>query len=51
MEVPLEEDFILSGLLEPTNEAYAIGKIFTLKLCSYINKEFNDFSYNFIVIF
>ena len=49
MEVPLEEDFILSGLLEPTNEAYAIGKIFTLKLCSYINKEFNDFSYKTLV--
>tara|TARA_B100001063_G_scaffold210454_1_gene208135 strand:+ start:756 stop:1706 length:951 start_codon:yes stop_codon:yes gene_type:complete len=49
METPLEEDFILSGSLEPTNEAYAIGKIFTQKLCSYINKEFAGFSYKTLI--
>ena len=49
MEVPLEEEFILSGSLEPTNEAYAIGKIFTQKLCSYINNEFAGFSYKTLI--
>ena len=49
MEIPLEEKFILSGYLEETNEAYAIGKIFTQKLCSYINKEHLDFSYKTII--
>ena len=49
MEVPLEEEFILSGSLEPTNEAYAIGKLFTQKLCSYINKEFPGFSYKTLI--
>ena len=49
MEVPLEEDTILSGFLEPTNEGYAISKIFTQKLCSYINKENPDFSYNTLI--
>ena len=49
MEIPLEEEFVLSGSLEPTNEAYAIAKIFTQKLCSYINKEYPDLSYKTII--
>ena len=31
---PIEESALLTGLLEPTNEAYAIAKIAGLKLCS-----------------
>ena len=30
---PIKEDYLLSGLLEPTNEAYAIAKIAGIKLC------------------
>ena len=30
---PLKEDYLLSGLLEPTNEPYAIAKITGIKLC------------------
>jgi GDP-L-fucose synthase len=30
---PLKEDYLLSGLLEPTNEPYAIAKIAGIKLC------------------
>ena len=30
---PLKEDFLLKGLLEPTNEPYAIAKIAGIKLC------------------
>jgi len=30
---PLKEDYLLTGLLEPTNEPYAIAKITGIKLC------------------
>jgi GDP-L-fucose synthase len=30
---PLKEDYLLTGLLEPTNEAYAIAKIAGVKMC------------------
>lgn len=36
---PLKETMILNGELEPTNEGYALAKIFAQRLCSYINKE------------
>ncbi len=32
---PLREESLLTGPLEPTNEAYAIAKIAGLKLCEY----------------
>ena len=37
---PITEDQLLSGYLEPTNEAYAIAKIAGLKMCSYYKKQF-----------
>ena len=37
----MKEDYFLSGKPEPTNEAYAIAKIAGMKLCEYINDEFN----------
>ena len=36
---PLKENLILKGELEPTNEGYAISKIFAMRLCEYINRE------------
>ena len=33
---PLTEDLLLTGPLEPTNEGYALAKLFAVKLCSYI---------------
>ncbi len=30
---PMREDALLTGLLEPTNEPYAIAKIAGIKLC------------------
>lgn len=36
-EQPLKESSLLTGALEPTNEAYAIAKIAGLKLCEYYN--------------
>lgn len=37
---PIGEDALLSGSLEPTNEAYAIAKIAGLKLCEYYRREY-----------
>ena len=37
---PMKEEYLLTGKLEPTNEAYAIAKIAGLKLCEYIHREF-----------
>jgi GDP-L-fucose synthase len=37
---PINETDLLSGVLEPTNEAYAIAKIAGLKLCSSFHREY-----------
>ena len=36
---PIREDSLLTGPLEPTNDAYAIAKIAGLKLCEFLNRE------------
>ena len=38
---PIKEDSLLTGPLEPTNEAYAIAKIAGIKMCQYYTKEYN----------
>jgi len=37
---PIQEDYLLTSPLEPTNEAYAIAKIAGLKLCQYYRKQY-----------
>ncbi len=37
---PIPESALLSGLLEPTNEAYAIAKIAGVKLCQAFSREY-----------
>jgi GDP-L-fucose synthase len=37
---PIREEYLLSGRLEATNEAYAIAKIAGLKLCAAYNRQF-----------
>lgn len=37
---PLKEEYLLTGSLEPTNEAYAIAKIAGLKMCEFYNKQY-----------
>lgn len=37
---PIAEDALLSGKLEPTNEAYAVAKIAGLKLCAAYNAQY-----------
>lgn len=39
-DVPIKEEYLLTGTLEPTNEAYAIAKIAGLKLIDAHNKQF-----------
>ncbi len=39
---PLKEEYLLTGPLEATNEAYAIAKIAGLKLCEFFKKQYND---------
>jgi len=37
---PMSEESLLTGPLEPTNEAYAIAKIAAIKLCRYYNEQY-----------
>jgi GDP-L-fucose synthase len=44
---PMKEEFLLTGLLEPTNEPYAVAKIAAIKLCRYYNEQYGT---NFISV-
>lgn len=37
---PMKEEYLLSGYLEPTNEAYAVAKIAGIKMCQAYNKQY-----------
>jgi len=37
---PIKEEYLLTGLLEPTNDAYAIAKISGIKMCQSFNKQY-----------
>ena len=37
---PIKEEYLLTGKLEPTNEAYAIAKISGLKMCEKLNHQY-----------
>ncbi len=37
---PMQENHLLTGELEPTNEPYAIAKISAIKLCRYFNEQY-----------
>lgn len=39
---PMREDALLTGVLEPTNEPYAIAKIAGIKLCESYNRQYGD---------
>lgn len=38
---PLKEEYLLTGSLEPTNDAYALAKISGIKACEAIRKQYN----------
>ncbi len=44
---PMKEEYLLTGLLEPTNEPYAVAKIAAIKLCRYYNEQYGS---NFISV-
>jgi GDP-L-fucose synthase len=39
---PIREEYLLTGLLEPTNEAYAIAKISGIKLCQAYRRQYGS---------
>ncbi len=44
---PLKEDYLLTGLLEPTNEPYAIAKIAGIKMCEAYREQYGS---NFVSV-
>lgn len=46
---PLNEEMVLKGELEPTNEGYALAKVTVSRLCSYISRENPEFSYKTLI--
>lgn len=44
---PIKEEYLLTGALEVTNEAYAIAKISGLKMCQFYNEQYGT---NFISV-
>jgi GDP-L-fucose synthase len=40
-EQPMREDVLLTGVLEPTNEPYALAKIAGIKLCESYNRQYS----------
>ena len=46
---PLSESQILTGSLEPTNEGYAIAKIFALRLCEYITQMHDELQFKTLI--
>ena len=39
---PMKEEELLTGLLEPTNEPYAIAKILGIKMCESFNRQYGN---------
>jgi GDP-L-fucose synthase len=37
---PMKEEYLLTGALEPTNEAYALAKIAGIKMCAAYNRQY-----------
>jgi GDP-L-fucose synthase len=44
---PIKEEYLLTGSLEPTNDAYAIAKIAGIKMCQSFNRQYGT---NFISV-
>jgi GDP-L-fucose synthase len=45
----ISEDKLMTGILEPTNEGYALAKIIVAKLCDYISQNHTQLSYKTII--
>ncbi len=46
---PLTEDKLLKGMLEPTNEGYALAKIVVSRLCDYVSQKSNKLNFKTII--
>lgn len=46
---PLAEHLLLTGELEPTNEGYALAKIFATRLCEYVRRESPTLQYKTLI--
>lgn len=46
---PLTEGLVLKGELEPTNEGYALAKIFAARLCQYVREERPQLNYKTLI--
>ena len=46
-EQPIKEEYLLTGALEPTNDAYAIAKIAGIMMCQSYHRQYGD---NFISV-
>lgn len=44
---PMKEEYLLSGRLEPTNEAYSVAKIAGIKMCQAYNRQYGT---NFVSV-
>jgi GDP-L-fucose synthase len=44
---PIKEEYLLTGALEPTNDAYAVAKIAGIKMCQSFNQQYGT---NFISV-
>lgn len=46
---PLREEQVLSGELEPTNEGYALAKIYATRLCQYLRRQEPELQYKTLI--
>jgi len=46
---PLDEEMVLKGELEPTNEGYALAKVVIARLCEYISREDSTYQYKTLI--
>ncbi|MEN9628510.1 MAG: hypothetical protein RJA10_1737 [Pseudomonadota bacterium] len=48
-DTPLKEEQVLAGVLEPTNEGYALAKIFAARLCQYLRRQEPTLQYRTLI--
>ena len=49
IQSPLSEEKLMTGKLEPTNEGYALAKLFTTKLCQFISNQNPNMHYKTLI--
>jgi GDP-L-fucose synthase len=49
IDAPLREEQVLTGELEPTNEGYALAKIYAARLCQYLRRQEPTLQYRTLI--